>query len=435
MRQYGFMLMQTPHETTLTANQPASCGFWRRLRMAMGPGFLVAVGYMDPGNWATDLAGGSAYGYQLLSVVLLSSLAAIFLQAMAARLGIGSGRDLAQACSQYFPAPVGIALWALAEIAICACDMAEIIGSAIALNLLFGLPLALGALLTAGDVLLLLGLQRLRRGKLEMVVASLLGVIAVCFLYDLWLARPDPAEVLAGFIPHADILRNSGILYIAIGIVGATIMPHNLYLHSNIVRTDEPDTPLATRQQTLRFATLDVGLSLIFALFVNAAILVLAASTFHHAGKFDVAELPDAFNLLTPLLGTELAAIAFAVALLASGLNATITATMAGQIVMEGFMKWQMKPWQRRLFTRSIAMVPAVVAAMVYGPDSMGSLLVASQVILCLQLPFAVVPLLMFTGNRRVAGGLAASRTMQAIGWTIATVLIGADMWLLVSFF
>ncbi len=423
--------MQTPG---LDIQPSPQTGFWRRLRAATGPGFLVAVGYMDPGNWATDLAGGSAYGYGLLSVVLLSSLAAIFLQSLAARLGIASHRDLAAACRDYLPAPAGYALWALAEIAICACDLAEIIGSAIALKLLFGLPLLLGALLTAGDVLILLGLQRLKRGRLELFVASLLGVIAACFFYDLWLARPDPAEVLAGFLPHKELLTDHGMLYIAIGIIGATIMPHNLYLHSAIVRS-EPDMPAAAKRSALQFATLDVALSLIFALFVNAAILVLAAATFHHAGLFDVAELPQAFNLLTPLLGTKLAAMAFGIALLAAGLNATITATMAGQIVMEGFMRWRIKPWQRRLFTRLLAMVPAVVAAGVYGEDSMGSLLIASQVILCLQLPFAVVPLLVFTASRKITGTLAAGRATQAAGWTIATLLIAADLWLLVTLF
>jgi manganese transport protein len=396
-----------------------------------GPGYLVAVGYMDPGNWATDLAGGSRYGYTLLSVIMLSNLMAILLQALSARLGIVSGRDLAQACRDHFSHPVTVVLWFLCEIAIAACDLAEVIGSAIALNLLFGLPLFWGVCLTAFDVLLVLYLQQYRFRYVEALVVLLILGIAGSFAIELALARPDLAEVLASLVPSPEIARNPDMLYIAVGILGATVMPHNLYLHSSIVQTRKYQDTIESRREAVRFATIDSTVALMSALFLNGAILVMAAATFHGTGHQDVADISDAYLLLAPLLGTQLASTLFAVALLFSGQNATLTGTLAGQIVMEGFLNIRLRPWLRRLITRLIAIVPALFTVALYGERGTAALLILSQVILSLQLPFAVFPLVMFVGNRRKMGELAAPRWMLALAWPTAVVIAALNVWML----
>lgn len=401
-----------------------SASFWRKLAAFAGPGYLVAVGYMDPGNWATALAGGSAYGYTLLSVIMLSNLMAIFLQALSARLGIVTGRDLAQACRDHYSRPVSLMLWALCEIAICATDLAEVIGTAIALNLLFGIPLVVGVVLTALDVMLLLWLQHWGFRKLEAFIVSLLTVIALCYGYDLVLARPDLAGVLAGYLPRTEIVTNPGMLYIAIGIIGATVMPHNLYLHSSVVQTRRFAQNADGKREAIRFATIDSTVALMLALFINSAILILAAAVFHTSGRIDVAEIQDAYRLLTPVLGASVAATAFAVALLASGLNSTVTATLAGQIAMEGFLEIRIPAWLRRLITRLVAIVPAVAVAALYGESGTARLLILSQVILSLQLPFAVVPMMMFVSDRRKMGAFVIPRWARIVGWTVAALIL-----------
>jgi manganese transport protein len=408
-----------------------SRGFWRKLFAFAGPGYLVAVGYMDPGNWATDLAGGSRYGYTLLSVIMLSNLMAILLQGLAARLGIASGRDLAQACRDHFTRPTTIGLWVLCEIAIAATDLAEVLGSAIALNLLFGLPLFWGVCLTSLDVLLVLYLQQYRFRYVEVIVVLLILGIAGSFAIQLALARPDLGAVLIGFVPDTEIVHNPEMLYIAIGILGATVMPHNLYLHSSIVQTrmyqDTPDS----RREAVRFATIDSTVALMSALFLNAAILIMAAATFHGTGHQDVADISDAYLLLTPLLGTDLASTLFATALLFSGQNATLTGTLAGQIVMEGFLNIRLRPWLRRLITRLIAIIPALITVYLYGERGTGQLLILSQVLLSLQLPFAVFPLVMFTGDRRKMGPLVAPVWMRLLAWPVALLIAALNVWLL----
>jgi manganese transport protein len=379
---------------------PHDAGFWRKLSAFAGPGYLVAVGYMDPGNWATDLAGGARYGYALLSVIMLSNLMAILLQALAARLGIASGRDLAQACRDHYSRPTVIFLWLLCEIAIAACDLAEVIGAAIALNLLFGLPLIWGVCLTALDVLVVLYLQHRGFRYVEALVVGLILAIAGSFAIELWLAKPHLVGVAAGFLPRSIILRDSSMLYIAIGILGATVMPHNLYLHSSIVQTRKYHDTYEGKREAIRFASLDSAVALMFALFINAAILVMAAATFYGTGHQDVADIGDAYQLLSPLLGTTMASVLFAVALLCSGQNATLTGTLAGQIVMEGFINLRLRPWLRRLITRLIAIIPAVIVVAMYGERGAGPLIIVSQVILSLQLSFAVIPLVMFTSTR-----------------------------------
>ncbi len=388
---------------------------------------------MDPGNWATDLAGGSAFGYLLLSVVLASSLAAMVLQGLAARLGIGAGRDLAQACRDAFPAWINLPLWALCELAIVACDLAEVIGTAVALQLLFHLPLLVGVLLTGLDVFLLLALQRFGMRALEALIVSLLTLIGVAFLVEVLLSRPDWAGVAGGLVPSPRILRDPAVLYLAIGIVGATVMPHNLYLHSSLVQSRRfPLTP-SGRREALGFATLDSTLALTLAFLVNAAILVVAAAAFHTSGHRGVAEIQDAHRLLAPLLGAPVAAVLFALALLAAGQNSTVTATLAGQVVMEGFLDLKLKPWLRRMLTRAVAIVPAVAVTAVWGEGAVGRLLVLSQVVLSLQLPFALVPLLMFTGSRRRLGALASPAWLSALGWAIAAVITAGDGLLLMQ--
>jgi manganese transport protein len=414
---------------------PIPPGFWRKLFAFTGPGYLVAVGYMDPGNWATDLAGGARYGYTLLSAVMISNLMAILLQSLCARLGIASGRDLAQSCRDHYSRPVSFVLWVLAEVAIAATDLAEVIGSAIALNLLFGLPLAWGVLLTVLDVLVILMLQHYRFRALEAFVVLLIMGIGACFAIELWLARPDYTAVLRGYVPTVEIARNPDMLYIALGILGATVMPHNLYLHSSIVQTRRYEDDLASRREAIRFATIDSTVALSSALFINSAILVMAAATFHGSGYEKVADILDAYQLLTPLLGSAIAATFFAVALLMSGQNSTLTGTLAGQIVMEGFLNIRLRPWLRRLITRLIAVIPALITVVFYGERGTGPLLILSQVILSLQLPFAVFPLVQFSGDRKRLGELAAPAWVRALAWPVAGIIAALNAWLLYQVF
>jgi manganese transport protein len=410
---------------------PTQAGFWRKLIAFAGPGYLVAVGYMDPGNWATDLAGGAQYGYRLLSVIAISNFMAILLQTLAARLGIGSGRDLAQACRDRYSRSTTIVLWVLCEIAIAACDLAEVIGAAIALQLLFGLPLAWGVALTSLDVLIVLYLQNRGFRYVEALVIGLILAIAGAFAIEIWLSRPDVGALAAGLIPHPDIVRDPKMLYIAIGILGATVMPHNLYLHSSIVQTRRYRDDEASRREAIRFATLDSSVALMSALFINAAILIMAAATFHGSGHQNVGTIGEAYQLLSPLLGTGVASAAFAIALLCSGQNATLTGTLAGQIVMEGFINIRLRPWLRRLITRLVAIVPALIVVIFYGERGTDSLLILSQVILSFQLPFAVVPLILFTSNRKLMGPFVNPRWLTSLAWGSAAVIIGLNAWLL----
>ena len=410
---------------------PTGAGFWRKLFAFAGPGYLVAVGYMDPGNWATDLAGGAQYGYALLSVIMISNLMAILLQALAARLGIASGRDLAQACRDSYSRPTTIVLWVLCEIAIAACDLAEVIGAAIALNLLFGLPLVWGICLTALDVLIVLFLQHRGFRYVEALVIGLICLIAGSFAFELWSARPDYVAVAAGLVPQARIFSDRNMLYIAISILGATVMPHNLYLHSSIVQTRKYLDDVASKTEAIRFATIDSSVALMSALFINGAILVMAAAVFHGSGHESVADIGDAYQLLSPLLGTKGASVLFAVALLCSGQNATLTGTLAGQIVMEGFINLRLRPWLRRLITRLIAIVPAVIVVSLYGERGSGQLLILSQVVLSLQLSFAVFPLVMFTGDRHKMGIFASPLWLQALAWPVAIAIALLNAYLL----
>jgi len=400
-----------------------------------GPGYLVAVGYMDPGNWATDLAGGSRFGYTLLTVVLLSNLMAVLLQGLASKLGIVTGRDLAQACRDHYSRPVAITHWVLCELAIAACDLAEVIGSAIALKLLFGIPLTWGIILTALDVMLVLVLQHRGFRVLEAVVIALIATMGVCFLFEVIISRPDFAAVARGFIPSASIITDHEQLYIAIGILGATVMPHNLYLHSSIVQTRRYAEHAEGKREAVRFAFIDSTIALSLAFFINAAILVVAAATFHTTGNTQVAEIQDAYKLLTPLLGVGGASTVFALALLASGQNSTLTGTLAGQIVMEGFLDLRLRPWVRRLITRSIAIVPAVIVSIVAGASGTAKLLVLSQVVLSLQLSFAVFPLVQFTSERAKMGEFVNPGWLKALAWTVGAVIAGLNLWLLYKTF
>jgi manganese transport protein len=407
-------------------------GHWsRRLLAFAGPGYLVSVGYMDPGNWATDLAGGSRFGYTLLSVILLSNLMAILLQALAARLGIVTDRDLAQACRATYSRPVNLLLWLACEAAIIACDLAEVIGTAIALKLLFGIPLVGGALIAALDAFLLLVLMNKGFRFLEAFVIALLIVIAVCFAIQIAAAAPPVAAMLRGFVPSAGILTDPEMLYVAIGIIGATVMPHNLYLHSSIVQTRAYPRSDEGRRDAIKWATADSTIALMLALFINAAILIVAAATFHTSGHADVAEIGQAYELLSPLLGLGMASTLFAVALLASGLNSTVTATLAGQIVMEGFLHLRLPSWARRLLTRGIAIVPVIVVTALYGERGTGELLVFSQVLLSMQLPFAVIPLVRFVSDRRKMGEFAISRPLAAAAWVVAGIIVALNAKLL----
>jgi manganese transport protein len=398
---------------------------WIRKVLAFaGPGYLVAVGYMDPGNWATDIGGGSKFGYTLLSVVLISNLMAMFLQALSAKLGIATGRDLAQACREHYSRRTGIFLWVICEIAIAACDLAEVLGSAVALKLLFGLPLLAGVLITAFDVLIVLALQGRGFRLIEAFVVTLIASIAACFAYEIFFAHPLWREAAIGFIPRAEILRNREMLYIAIGILGATVMPHNLYLHSSIVQTRAFGSSSRDRREAVRYAIFDSTLALGFALFINAAILILGAAAFHTRGMSNVAEIADAYKLLSPVLGASLASTLFACALLASGQNSTLTGTLAGQIVMEGFLDIRLKPWLRRLITRSIAIIPAALVIGIAGESKVTSLLILSQVVLSFQLPFAVIPLIQFTGDRAKMGEFTNSRLTTVIAWIVAAAIL-----------
>ena len=410
-------------------------GFWRKIFAFAGPGYLVAVGYMDPGNWATDLAGGSQFGYTLLSVILMSNLMAVLLQGLAVKLGIVTGRDLAQACRDHYSGPVSFLLWVLCEIAIAACDLAEVIGSAIALNLLFHIPLALGVVITAVDVLIVLLLQNKGFRLLEAMVITLVGTVGACFVYELFVSRPDFSAVMAGFIPHREIVTNPEMLYIAIGIIGAAVMPHNLYLHSSIVQTRAYERNDEGRREAIKWATTDSTIALMLALFINAAILIVAAATFHASGRTEVAEIGQAFELLSPLLGLGIASTLFAVALLASGLNSTVTATLAGQIVMEGFLHLRLPNWARRLLTRGIAIVPVVIVTAFYGERGTSQLLVFSQVVLSMQLPFAVIPLVKFVSDRRKMGDFAISRSVAVVAWIVAGVIVALNVKLLFETF
>jgi len=417
-------------ESHATVAVPAK-GMWRRFFAFIGPGYLVAVGYMDPGNWATDLAGGSAFGYTLLAVVLLSSLMAILLQTLSARLGIAAKLDLAQACRERYGRKTTIALWLLCELAIIACDLAEVLGTAVALKLLFGLPLLAGVLITAFDVLLLLALQRFGFRKLEAFIATLLIVIAGCFAYELWLARPDWGAVAGGLVPRAEIVTNPTMLYLAIGILGATVMPHNLYLHSAVVQTRKVEA--GDERGAIRLATADTIVSLGLAFLINAAILILAASVFHSAGRTDIADIEQAHQLLSPMLGAGAASVVFALALLASGQNSTITGTLAGQIVMEGFLDLRLPVWLRRAVTRALAVIPAALVIAIAGEGATTGLLVLSQVVLSLQLPFAVWPLVRMTADRKVMGPFASGRIATAAAYLVFAMICGANLWLLCS--
>lgn len=414
---------------------PKGVQFWRKAFAFAGPGYMVAVGYMDPGNWATDIAGGARFGYTLLSVILLSNLLAMLLQSLALKLGIVTGRDLAQACRDHYSRPVSFVLWVLCEIAIVACDLAEVIGAAIALNLLFGIPLVWGVCITALDVLLILMLQNKGFRYFEALVIALIATIGICFAIELFMAQPAMAEVMRGLVPTTEIVTNPLMLYIAIGILGATVMPHNLYLHSSIVQTRKVLPDAASKREAIKFATLDSTLALLFAFFINAAILILAAATFHNTGYQDVADIGDAHRLLAPLLGTTLASTLFAVALLASGQSSTLTGTLAGQIVMEGFLDIRLPAWLRRLITRLIAITPAVVVIAIYGERGAVGLLILSQVILSLQLSFAVIPLVYFTSQRRKMGQFVNSRPLGAVAWAAAATIVCLNGWLLVGTF
>ncbi|MDB6064503.1 MAG: mntH [Pedosphaera sp.] len=396
-----------------------------------GPGYLVAVGYMDPGNWATDIAGGSAFGYTLLSIILLSNLMAILLQSLSAKLGIVTGRDLAQACRDHYSKPVAMALWGLCEVAICACDLAEVIGSAIALNLLFKIPLIWGVCLTAFDVLAVMYLQNKGFRYIEALVVTLIVTIGVAFLAEIIFSRPDVASVLAGFVPKFEIIKNKEMLYLAIGILGATVMPHNLYLHSSIVQTRKYEQNAEGKTEAIKFAVLDSTVALMFALFINAAILIVAAASFHTTGQHGVAEIQDAYKLLTPTLqkispalGVSLASAIFALALLASGQNSTLTGTLAGQIVMEGFLNIRLRPWVRRLITRLIAIIPAIICTALYGESGTAKLIILSQVILSLQLSFAVIPLVLFTSDKKKMGEFVNPLWLKLMAWGTAGIIV-----------
>jgi len=411
-------------EVHRTIPVPTGLSFWRKMLAFSGPGYLVAVGYMDPGNWATDLAGGSAFGYRLLSVILISNLMAILLQSLCAKLGIVTGRDLAQACRDHYSRPVSVVLWLLCEVAICACDLAEVIGSAIALNLLFKIPLVWGVCITALDVLAVMYLQNKGFRYIEALVVTLILTIGGCFLAEIIFSRPNVAEVLAGFVPRFEIIKNTEMLYVAIGILGATVMPHNLYLHSSIVQTRKYEQNAEGKAEAIKFATIDSTVALMFALFINGAILVVSAATFHTRGQHDVAEIQDAYKLLSPMLSVPLASALFAIALLASGQNSTLTGTLAGQIVMEGFLNIRLRPWLRRLITRLIAIIPAVICTALYGESGTAKLLVLSQVILSMQLSFAVIPLVMFTSNRAKMGEFVSPLWIKILAWLTAGIIV-----------
>jgi manganese transport protein len=437
MRKGGWLARSGEASLSDVHRSVAVTGSGSKIRRAMaffGPGYLVAVGYMDPGNWATSLAGGSRFGYALLSVALLSNIMAIVLQSLCARLAVASGRDLAQACRDAFPKPVTYMLWLFAEIAIIATDIAEVIGTAIGLNLIFGIPLEIGVLITALDVFLILYLQKLGFRWLEAFVIVMLGVITVCFAVQIAMADPNWGEVIRGFAPTTQIVVDPDMLYLALGILGATVMPHNLYLHSGIVQTRAFGETVKEKREALKFATIDSTVALMFALLINAAILILAAAAFHANGNTQVAEIGDAHNLLSPLLGFAIAPTLFGIALLCCGLNSTVTATLAGQIVMEGFLHIRVAPWVRRMITRGIAIIPAAGVTIFYGDSGTGELLILTQVVLSLQLSFAVFPLVMFTSDKRKMGEFVAPKWLIGTAWLIAIVIAGLNVKLLLDF-
>ena len=414
---------------------PEGGGFWRKMMAYAGPGYLVSVGYMDPGNWATDIAGGSKFGYTLLSVILLSNLMAILLQSLCVRLGVATGRDLAQACRDYFSPRINFCLWVLCEIAIAACDLAELLGSAIALQLLFRIPLLWGVCITALDILVLLFLQNKGFRYVEALVITLVATVGICFTAEIIFSQPDAGGILQGYVPKLEILQNPEMLYIAIGILGATVMPHNLYLHSSIVQTRDFQPTSEKKWEAIKFGTIDSTVALSLALFINSAILIVSAATFHFSGNQDVAEIQDAYKLLSPLLGVGVASTIFGLALLASGQSSTLTATLAGQVVMEGFLHLRLPSWLRRLTTRMLAIAPAVITIILFGEESTGSLLVFSQVILSLQLSFAVFPLVMFTSKRRLMGEFVNPLWLKILAWTVAFTIAGLNIWLLIQTF
>lgn len=422
-------------EVFSTIHIPKDAGFWKKLFAFAGPGLLIAVGYMDPGNWATDIAGGAQFGYTLLSVILISNLFAMILQHLSLKLGIVAERDLAQACRDHFNPTTNFILWILCEIAIAACDLAEVIGSAIALNLLFGIPLTWGVAITIIDVFIILFLQAKGFRILESIVAGLTLVILGSFAYEIILSKPDIFPILSGLVPQKEVITNPSMLYIAIGILGATVMPHNLYLHSSIVQTRNYERNEEGKKEAIKFATIDSTVSLFLAFFINAAILIVAAATFHTTGNHDIADIHDAHEMLAPILGTTFASIFFAIALLASGQNSTLTGTLAGQIVMEGFLNIRLKPWLRRLITRSIAVIPAFIVTIMYGEKGTTDLLVLSQVILSMQLSFAVVPLVMFTNSKLKMGKFVNKPWLKTLVWLISGIILILNIVLLYQTF
>lgn len=421
-------------ESFQTIPVPSHWSWWRKMMAFAGPGYLIAVGYMDPGNWATDLAGGSAFGYSLLCIILLSNLIAILLQSLAGKLGVVTGRDLAQACKDHFSFPVTFALWILCEIAICATDLAEVIGSAIALNLLFGIPLIVGVCLTALDVLLIMYFQNLNFRYIEAFVFALIIIIAGCLGFEIIASQPNVGAILNGFIPTSEILFNQEMLYVAIGIIGATVMPHNLYLHSSIVQTRKYEDSPQGKKEALKFINIDSTFALMLAFIINAAILIVAAAAFHQYGHTKIAEIQDAYKLLSPVLNVPIASTVFALALLAAGQNSTLTGTLAGQIVMEGFLNLRLRPWLRRFITRGIAIIPAIICVILYGEEGIGKLLILSQVVLSFQLGFAVIPLVLFTGDRNKMGEFTNPLWIKILAWASACLIIILNVKYVVDF-
>lgn len=415
---------------------PSNHASWfRRFLAFVGPGYMISVGYMDPGNWATDLQGGAQFGYTLLTVIMLSNLMAILLQALSARLGIATGRDLAQACRAYFPPALNIVLWLVCEIAIIACDLAEVIGTAVALQLLFGIPLIFGALISALDAFLVLLLMNKGFRYIEAFIIGLLSIIALCFIVQLFGAQPSTLNIIKGFVPSSDLITNKQLLYIGIGIIGATVMPHNLYLHSSIVQTRNFERTPSGRRDAIRWATLDSTIALMLALFINAAILIVAAVAFHGTSHQGITEIGEAYHLLSPILGLGIASTLFATALLAAGTNSTITGTLAGQIIMEGFLGLQMPHWARRLLTRSLALLPVILVTALYGDKGVGELLIFSQIVLSMQLPFAVIPLVLFVSSRRKMGEFVISKRISALSWAVSIIIIILNIKLLIGLF
>lgn len=421
-------------ESYQTIVVPKEWPWWRKMLAFTGPGILVAVGYMDPGNWATDIAGGSQFGYRLLCIVLISNFMAIILQSLAGKLGIATGRDLAQACRDHYSPAVSIFLWILCEIAICACDLAEVIGSAIALNLLFNIPLSWGVCLTALDVLLIMYFQHIGFRFIEAFIFALSIVIGVCFWMEIVFAQPSLSEIFQGFIPSPEILTNPDMLYVSIGILGATVMPHNLYLHSSIVQTRKYVDTSEGKKEAIKFVTIDSTVALMLALFINASILIIAAAVFHKGGHTEVAEIQDAYMLLSPQLNVPIASTLFALALLSSGQNSTLTSTLAGQIVMEGFLDLRLKPWIRRLITRGLAIIPAIICVWLYGEKGMNQLLILSQVVLSLQLGFAVIPLVVFTSDKLKMKEFVNPKWLTILAWITASIIVVLNIKYVIDF-